>query len=296
MKVNNIYFFLALMIFFSSCEKETELSIPRPEQKLVVNSILEANRPVKIYVGLSNYALDTGSAYVRDATVTLKNGRHSMDTLDYHSNGIYRDDAISVKEDSTYTIQVKAPGFKKVEAVSKVPSTVHFSDYTFEKDAGIGRDGSKNKRMTVRFNDDADKENYYMLMLEWHFLDSTEFGHYPGNNDWYSYSPVIKAEGSEDEDVFSDDLFNGESVSIPMNFSTFDLELYYDIQIGLKVFIITLNESYYQYHKSLYQQEQSQDNIWLSNSPPKVYTNIDGAFGVFTSVNVSDSIIINFKK
>ena len=294
MKANNIYFFLALMIFFSGCEKETELSIPRPDQKLVVNSILEANRPAKVYVGLSNYALDTDSAYVRDATVTIKNGLHTTDTLDYHNKGIYSDNAINVKEDSTYTIQVEAPGFKKVEAVSKVPSTVHFSDYTFEKDAGIGRDGSKNKRITVRFNDDANKENYYMLMLEWHSLDSIDFGHYPGNNGWYSYSPVIKAEGSEYEDVFSDDLFNGESIRIPMNFSTFDYKLYYDITIELKVFIITINESYYHYHKSLYHQELSQDNIWLSNSPPKVYTNIDGAFGVFTSVNVSDSIILKF--
>jgi hypothetical protein len=276
------------------CERETELPIPRPKQKLVVNSILAANHPPEVYVGLSNYTLDTPSAEMTKATVLLQSEQSHIDTLKYYQNGIYSDSNLTVLENRDYSLIVDVINFKQIEQTEKVPSAVHFTDYTFEKDAGIGRDGFQNKRITVHFSDKAKEKNFYRLMLEWHTLDSTEFGHYVGDNDWYTYSPVIIAEGNEDKEVFSDILFNGDSVSIAMNFNTWDYDMFRDLNFQVKVYLITLSESYYQFHKSIEQQEETMDNIWLSSSPPRLYSNIDGALGIFSAVNVSDSIIINF--
>ncbi len=294
MKINPFIYFIVLLIILSSCEKETELDIPRPQQKLVMNGILIANQPIEVYVGKSNYALDTNSAYIPNAMVNVRTGTGKSYTLEYINKGIYNNEKLICYEDSTYKVEVQAPGFEKAEANVKVPQSVNFSDYTFEREAGIGKDGFDNKRLTVSFYDDENNKNYYMLLFEWHSPDSLPGHGYIKNDAWYSYSPVIMAEGSEDEYLFSDKLFNGQKVSIPMNFNVWDFDIYYDINFLLKTYLITVSESYYLYHKSYNRYLESENNIWLSNSPPQIHSNVENALGIFSSVNVCDSIIIEF--
>lgn len=285
---------ICLCLIFS-CEKETQLYIPKPTTKLVVNSILVANKPIEVYVGKSNYALDTNSMYIENALVqliNLKNG--SIDTLLYSGNGIYTSVNQICIENTIYTIKVVTTEFERATSTAYVPESIKFTDYTFNKDAGIGRDGFKNKILTVKFEDDVETVDYYMLLLEWYSLDSIPMQGYVHNNVWYSYSPIVMAEGGEDEFIFSDVLFNGKQAAIPMNFHFWDYDTFYNLNYCVKCYLITVNQDYYKYHKSNILYQNSENDIWQVNSPPQIYSNIENAFGIFSGINVADSIIINF--
>jgi hypothetical protein len=299
MKFKEFVLIFVLALVLVSCEKETQLDIPKPETKLVVNSILVADQPIEVRVGKSNYTLESNAAYISNAIVVLHNKENS-DTLIHQEKGIYANKNLIAQEGEIYDLVVDAPGFARAEATSQCPASISFADYIFEINAGIGRDGFQNKRITVSFTDEAETDNFYKLLLKWNSLrssgmeDTLLFDDSTSNNAWYSYSPVIMAEGSGEEETFSDQLFNGQQVTIPMNFNTWDLELWYDLNFRLKVYLVCVDKSYYTYEKSYYQQTDAEDNVWLSNSPPRLYSNIEGAFGIFSAVNVTDSIIIDF--
>lgn len=295
MKINNIfsYFLIFAVFFFFACEKETELEIPRPKQKLVVNSILRANEAIDVYVGKSNFVLDANLIYITDAQVIITNN-NNQDTIPFAGNGFYSTETVICKENNTYSIEIITKEFEKAIATTHVPATAKFSNYSLNHDAGIGREGFRNKVLTVSIPDNSETRNYYMLMLEWHSLDTIPVQGFVHNNEWYSYSPIIIAEGDEDEYVFSDILFNGKLAEIPMNFHLVDYEIHYDLRYCMKCYLITISEDYYKYHKSYMLLQESEDNIWQMNSPPQLYSNIDNAFGIFSALNISDSIIINF--
>lgn len=287
-------FVLIFVLVFVSCEKETQLDIPTSTTKLVVNSILHAGKPMKVYVGKSNFALDTSSMYINDAIVVMKNIRNNLiDTLLYTSGGIYTTSSQVCESNTSYTVSVQTSEFETVISTTTVPASVKFADYSFTNDAGIGRDGFKNKLLEVEFTDDIESANYYMLLLIWSSLDTIPMQGYISNDAWYSYSPIIVAEGDENQCVFSDELFNGSRVTIPMNFHFWDFEEWYDLNYRIKCYLVTLNEDYYKYHKSYILYQASLNDIWQVNSPPQIYSNIENAFGIFSGINVADSIIIN---
>ena len=58
---------------------------------------------------------------------------------------------------------------------------------------------------------------------------------------WYSYSPIIIAEGDEYEKTFSDKLFAGDTAVIPMYFHMWDLDYWYSIIYGATNLPFTLN-------------------------------------------------------
>jgi hypothetical protein len=284
---------LSLLVCFA-CEKETLLDIPLPTTKLVVNSVLSAGKPAKVYVGKSNYALDTSAMYIENAHVTISNSSNTaIDTLWFTNDGYYKSTNQFVMGDTYYTMMVTVPEFDPVITTTYVPASVKFADYSFTNDAGIGRDGNKNKLLEVEFVDDIESINYYMLLLVWSSLDTIPMQGYVSNNEWYSYSPIIVAEGDEDQCVFSDELFNGSRVIIPMNFHFWNYEEWYDLSYRIKCYLVTLNEDYYKYHKSYKLYRESLNDIWQVNSQPQIYSNIENAFGVFSGINVADSIIIN---
>lgn len=292
-----IIIILLLQCLFS-CEKETELAIPEPTSKLVVNSILEANQKLKVYVGKSNYTLDNSAKYTTNASViaTLNNGS-KIDTLHHTDSGFYVSDKLICIPDSTYTISISNTEFEDATAKVTVPSTVRFNNYSFNQNAGTNKSGFQNMLITVNIPDIEEKINYYMLFFECHSLGSTSVSPegFISNTTWYSFSPIIMAEGSEEEIAFSDELFNGEIAEIPMNFHMWNYADFYDLTYSLKCYLVTISSEYYKYHKSYNLVMEAENDIWLANSPPQLFSNIENAFGICAAINISDSICIEFK-
>lgn len=82
MKSNTLILFAALLssLFFFSCEKEIDVDLPRPEEKLVVEGIIETGTfPYVILSKSSPFfdptdAVSVANSYVSDATITITDG------------------------------------------------------------------------------------------------------------------------------------------------------------------------------------------------------------------------------
>ena len=275
-----------------ACEKETELEIPDSKEDVVVNCLLEANKPFDVYVGVTHNALDTSALYVSNAVVCVKNCvTNETDTLKYCENGHYKSESgKSCYEGESYLLSVDY-GDKRVSAAATVPMSVSFDNYSIS-DYFLGYDGFDTKSITVIFSDDTLVDNYYMLLLSWCTTDTLLYEGYVKNYDWYSYSPIVVSEGDERTNLFSDALFNGKTVSIPMNFHFWNYNRFYELNYRVKCYLVTVEKSYYDYCKSLKLNKESENDIWQTNAIPQIKSNINNGFGIFSGINISDSVIV----
>jgi len=268
------------------------LEIPNSHEDIVVNCLLQANKPFDVYVGITNHALDTSALYISNAVVCVNNSvTNETDTLKHYENGHYKSESgKSCSEGVSYLLSVDY-GDKRVSAAATVPAPVSFDKYSVS-DYFLGYDGFDTKAMTVTFSDDALADNYYMLLLSWCSTDTLRYFGYISNYDWYSYSPIIVSEEDERTNLFSDVLFNGQTISIPMNFHFWNYNRFYDLKYRVKCYLVTVEKSYYEYCKSLRLSRESENDIWQTNAVPQIKSNIENGFGVFSGINISDSIIV----
>lgn len=277
---------------FCACEKETELEIPDSHEDIATNCLLQANKPFDVYVGKTLHELDTNESYINNAIVCVATcSTKETDTLIYHANGHYKSAREKIwVEGETYSLSINYNN-KHAVAMATVPTTVKFDNYSISN-TFLGSDGFDTRTITVTFTDAAEIDNYYMLLLSWCSTDTLPFQGYVKNYEWYSYSPVIVSEGDEYTDLFSDVLFNGQTISIPMNFHFWNYNRFYDLKYRVKCYLVTVEKSYYEYCKSLKLSRESEKDIWQTNAVPQIKSNIENGLGIFSGINISDSIIV----
>lgn len=294
---------IACILLLVSCEKTVNIDVPTREPRLVINGLLEKNRPVEVGVGKSRGVLDPvsyqGSWYeqyvVKTAQAVLYENNVSLDTLVYEP-AVYKYRAtrnIMFREGYTYTVRATAPGFDMAEANALLPSQSVIAELRFQKNVRTNSSGMTVDEITLKLNDPAAEKNFYLVQV---------------NN---SYGNRVYCVGTTDKDIeaigdetdplepdncfdggallMRDDNFNGAQKQLKLTVESFEMAEYTDPSTGniyrpyVKLYRIT--EDQFKYVKSYHSYNSAGDNPFAE--PVNVYTNVKNGYGIFSLSTVA---------
>lgn len=289
-KVNWLYFLL--FILFSSCTKEVDIALPPIESKLVVTSLFTADSLLKVHISKSVSITDTADLIVENATATLYKNGTFLEILDYDSNGFYISTNI-LKTTENYEIKVEAPSFQQVQSIAQIPEQVKLIATNFTQNAGVDEEGDNFSTVSIQFHDQESTQDFYEIQFYEEHLgyEDEKFVYGFGG---FSYDPIIKAEGDQeyypDYLLLSDELINGESVNLDINFfdrssSDRTLKIYLEFR--------AVSRDYYLYKKSLMRHLANQfPDIWDgTGEPAQLFTNIKNGYGIFAGYTVDSDTV-----
>lgn len=273
-----------LFIFLSSaCENFWEprsvvTNLPEHQPLLVINSFINPDSVFKVSVAKSRAFLALPEyPFITDATVTIFESGNSVAELFHAHDGFYR--AINHKPEigATYELRVSAEGFM-VTATAAIPSPIKI-DSIAVKEATIDR--LTETKLTLYFQDPPGEDNYYQLLL-FRLRSFTEIDTVLSNYGFASSDAVLrKPDDFEDKSYYYDDAYFDDAL---FDGDFYDLDIsFYKISEPRKFFVVVLlttSESYYNFRKSVEQQNATEDNPFAE--PVPVYTNIENGLGVFS--------------
>ena len=301
-----------LLIFLFSCQKEDfEIAVPENNisEKLVVHSTLRPfsftsnNQLLTVEIqATTSFNDETRKKIISDATVILKKNNTETDTLEYiDSLKTYLIDLNNIANypiaNDTFTITVNRQDYKTVSSKTILPDKVAITGsdiipIAFFDDSEPARPVSE---ASINFNDPAETENYYELILS----DITEredtYFELTTNNKFItseSYYPTsFEFDKTKPKSLlFSDKMFNGQEVAI----NVFYMCPFIIIE-GIKtipthyitIHLRNVTKEYYLYKTTAMKQRYSlQENILYGvGEPVDIYTNIKNGYGLFGAYN-----------
>lgn len=287
----NRYFLLNLIvILILSCEKETKIDIPSSQPQVAVSSILIPNKPIEIYVYKSMHVTDTKDLPIINATVNLFVNGLLLTKLPHDSAGIYRNN-IEPKIGNTYYLEVLTDDFDKVTAQTTVPNPVVIDSINIDRYVGSSGNGFPLSSLILNFTNRIDEPSYYQYNCYTYVdsADATPFG-YVNFGNWYSYDLAILAEGDEKNKIFTNELYQETLNRLALNYEEPDIYYWDTVNYTISSQIYSLSKELYLYSKSLNAYSKSKESLWTANSPPQVYTNINGGYGIFASMSYSNTV------
>lgn len=280
MRIIRLYTVLILSVCYS-CISEINSEVGKDPLKPVINSFFNPKLPVYVSVSTSKSILDTlGNAFVSDASVYLFKDGVYLDSMVYvDTMKVYITKSLLYPiVGSTYSVNVKIPGFPDASAESGLPGTVGISYVTLDTAFDAARNYDT-YRLRIGMNDDASVKNFYQLSVIRSRLDTT------GN--WsYAYrcftsdDPVFTSFYKQTcrGAVFTDELFNGSFRELYINTGT-------RVRTADKdslIFAVELRNTsypYYEYNRTLSNFLNTKSDIFAQPAP--VYTNVQNGFGIF---------------
>ncbi len=280
---------LCLLIW--SCTKKIDYK-GEEEDKLVIFSILENNKPIRVHLGRSA-AMQHYPLHLFKLKPLLYTDSGDTIILHHDSAGWYSS-FVQAHIDESYHIEV-AYNDKLYNAHTQVPqkpnvlyATIQYSGHDAPNDSG------PICILKTSLVDNPNTTDYYVCEIS----DDTSPAY------WYTYQmtePVILNEGYWQYDpytlFFSDEMFNGDTLT--MQFNIFDNKECIPNYIRfLRVY--NISESRYMYYKSwtkhrYLQQSGDTDLDWwetlFKGEPTDMYSNVENGFGVFMS-RAADSVVL----
>lgn len=298
--------FLIFFIFIASCSVELEYEDPHFEPNLVINGFLRPDSLVSVNVRSTMPVLSSEITNVENARVSLFVNGEFIEVLVYRGNGNYKSENHKPIVGNVYSIEVIADGYGKVTAKDTIPEIVKILSATKVRGNTFDEYGDPDTDYSVRFLDGAGN-NFYELMFIGQ-SSPTEF------NSNYSIGlskgvviadPVMRNDSDLDlyppTFLFSDDLINGEdyTLNVKMNGGSggdFTSPIVPAYETGSFVVLRSASYSYYKYMKSWYRHKLGKQVgnkveafalTSLLGDPVKMFSNIEGGYGIFTSYNQS---------
>lgn len=267
------YLFLVLVM---ACESEVELDAPPYNSKIVVNGLLSNENEIRVSVGFSVVALSQDEpGYLEDALVEIWEDGTSLGMGTYDVFDKVYQWAHTPKQGSKYRIQVRHPKYPRVDETLTMPNANAFGNIIYKDSIGLDTSGQALASLTITIIDPGAESNFYRLNFS--YYNEITVGFLPftfETSDAVLLSPstVKEDDGSY---LFSDELFNGGSREITIEFSR-------DIAQSSPRFLVigeSLNEELYKYQVSLSLFDDAKDNPFLE--PVFVYSNIDAGLGIW---------------
>lgn len=284
--------FLSLFILLFACDPNVEFENINPENLISVTCFISPQDSVfTAYLYRASplgSTIKTDSASVKDAEVTISDGQN-YDTLfltselDTDSNRrIYRYSGtrkhLTISTNSSYLLEVKAPQGIHATATCTIPAAT-------ESVQIIGAKFDDDYKFTIEWNN-PDLHKYFLLVLE---AKGSYENPFPGATGRIDLRPSLI-----EEIIFPSDkqgLSNKYEAMLPY--------AYLADYAHLKVSVRNIDAGLYKYFKN-YQQFEKWDlnnsgNIFPNfKDVPLIYSNINGAVGIFGGFNSSsETVIIN---
>ena len=291
------------MAAFTGCEKAVDVDVPFESPKLVLNGFMNPDSSFSAHISKSQFVLDRADLKnIPDATVRIYEGENLLGEMEHQEEGLYKLPDIFPEPGKTYTIQAEKAGFAEVNAKEIVLNPLNISDFKYDT-TGVKEIGEIKVAYEFTLHDPAGEKNYYLLRLTEKGLRKTYYGlNSETEEPEWKWLPYVHLLSTESADLlmesycvgFSgcgfflrDDFLDGKDYRIKLTSRYYknqhDRDNFKDVSYYFAIYQIS--ETYYRYLKTLDQNQGIQDNPFAE--PAKVYSNIEGGYGIWTSLTLT---------
>jgi hypothetical protein len=280
-----------VLIFLYSCDidfvKNIDVDLGSGPEELVVNSIIEPNKPFTVQLSLTQSVLnDKYPSFLHNAIMLIQSNGQTIDTLK-HKFGNYSTD-LFLEPYNSYQLVTQVPGFETAEATIEFPPKAYISDVTSNEITVQENGGYSYKSLAINFNlHDTPGKSYFIMMIKNKETDQFEY--------WKSRDAVFVQSGGGDisgdntiDEIsvydyiwFNDELFTNSqreiTVNIPIYFSDFET-----FSAEYNIIIYSIHEDYYNFLRRFELQENSRTNPFAE--PVEVFGNVKNALGIVTGI------------
>jgi hypothetical protein len=288
-----------ILIAITSCTKVVDIDLPSHEPKIAVNSLFTDGRSIRVHLARTTSILDDSDPLITNATIELRQDDVPTDTF-YFSSGYYYSHIIAERE-KKYSLVIKVPDLSDVTCEDIIPERTLIESHSHTDSIMMDSNKFPVMQLGLTFTDEPGV-NYYELSI---IADYISDGYQRKGPVWFAATtdPVLNATGLLDYQpqsiVFSDDLFDGNQISLKVNYSiqTGEIPLIGSgPAYGYKLFVSlrSISHPYYQYRRKqiIYSFLQETDIFTGMHDPVTLYTNINGGYGIFAGYS-SDNKTIN---
>ncbi|MFO7615633.1 MAG: DUF4249 domain-containing protein [Bacteroidales bacterium] len=295
----NLLILTALLVFSaSSCEKIIDVDIPDRDRKIVINGLLIPDSAIRVNLTLSLSVLEPDEfVYLPDANVDLFRGSELLGRMGYDSAGYFHLPGVRALEGAEYRITAISEGLTGAEATTQVPAPVAI--LALDTTKVLLDYGQELFKMTINF-DDPPGRNYYGISAEL----SYRFGRMEGvelpsglitQPAYLSHlDPFLNEEGVNYRGgiFFDDRLFDGNNKTIEVGLEEYAFA--FSDTVWVTVRLEQIAPSYYFYALSSQAYYSAHSNPF--SEPVRVYTNVDGGLGLFSSRSFSERKLLYLGK
>jgi hypothetical protein len=265
--MKTILIFFSLIILLTSCEDVIKIELNYMEPKLVIEGVINDfdNQCIIKLAKTTDYFNQKANPAVSDAVITLTDNAGTIANFNETEPGIYIEESVQIKPNINYTLNIHSEGNEYV-AKATIPQKVNIDSLTYKYNS---------------------KSIFYEVgyVVSCHFSDPEEFRNFYRLK---TYNINDRTQAKNSEDIYNDDLFNGNKVELPWSYS-----VYQELDTVV-VELYTLDVQTYDYYKTLFPISGGAEMMSMTN-PANPNTNLsNGALGYFGAYTISrDTIIIS---
>ncbi|MDA3891579.1 MAG: DUF4249 domain-containing protein [Salinivirgaceae bacterium] len=292
MRISLLFF---MIIIINACVKQIELKEGN-NSSLVLNSIISPDSIFKVNVSQVRSIGATEAYLIDNAVVSIFSDDTLLFTLSHSNNGWYKS-YYKPMVNKSYTIKVDAVN-TNLSASTSIPEKVAITEANIAL-GDINENDDMVSKISLSFTDDPSVENYYELIWYTGVRNKTIIHYF---NYYRMNDPVILNEGDWEYEpttlFFSDQLFNGQSVSLNFDvtigfttaWSDYDQDFINVAVDNLYANLRSISKEYYLYRKywTRHYFNQQNDNhtddpliLLFKGDPIEMYTNVENGYGVF---------------
>lgn len=292
-------FCLLIFVISISCTKEIEFKTKQIPSKLVLNSLLSADRLINVHLSQTVPLFNDSIPFIENARVELFENDSLVDVLASMGEGMYTS-RIYAREGYYYKIKATSPGFEEVSGEDYVPELVPIISatadyglflYDFQGEIRYGID------FVTSIQDSPGTDNYYEIIFANKRLKS---GRYSLDiyNSYVNPDPLFSTEDyfgyTPNQFLFSDSYFSGLQKDIRMKmessyyFPDRNSSLGY-LPEGMNIVLRAVSENYYLFFKSWIKHQYNlqvsvsiDEAIYegLTGDPVPLFSNVTNGYGI----------------
>lgn len=283
-------------VFFAACDQVINLDLPADNERLVVNSIMNPDSNLQVYVSKSQFILDNAPlAGIIDAEIKVYDGELLVETITENLAGFYKSSVFKPEIGKNYRVEVSAPKFETVDASTDVPD--HITILSIDT-ARVRVEGFEQMQVKIKFNDNISTRDYYAIELGQTYLEFVYDDNWEIVDTLYTfYASYIQLGGGLGSDLygttlpFNDEFLVGETPEITILADAYIFTpndwVGDEIVINLK----KITKDYYNYITS-YSKYQSVNGDPFAQ-PVKVFSNINKGYGILgASTTSTDTLFL----
>lgn len=309
-RTHTLILILALGSLASTCEQEVSLTLPQPQERMVVLCNFTPNQPFEVVVSRSQDLLSAQPAsYVRDAEVRifdehntlLANLSQFVESEDPDVAPFYTNTSFLPQVGQPYTLKVRAKGLDQVQATDAIPIPVPLQQVEIASFQLQPSDVEGIKRFQMQLHlalhDPPAQDNYYHLNLYQEVKSFQVLG--ARDTVWGPAQLLLAGIASSSLDagilseldnglLFSDVHLDGQLIDLTLDADFFiaippQSERNYtfgDVYVELR----STSKAYYLYHSTLSRQRKSANTPF--SEPVVIYNNIEQGLGNFSGYSI----------
>lgn len=263
-------FLLPIFVFLiTACEEPVDMDIPQAETTTVAFASQSYDDTLQVYIARTRHIYDTTRYSGCDSTAKAFVVHSGIQTPLRYNGKRFIAEGLSAQSGDTISLRVTGTDNKHTFAQTAIPKSIiaHSIEIT---PSALLIDDVYFSRVQLSFDDPADETNYYEFsVIVTQIMDdsSSSFGyHY-----FRSFDPIMVSEDIMQYEpitmLFSDAMFNGSQLSIPMYYF-----LYFFTESLQKVIVVSelrsVTREHYHYYKTLYKFMYNQSGIWSGMTLP----------------------------